>query len=34
MNMKNKIPIYKSDKNYEKYLDLLLYENHYMIIRK
>ena len=30
--MKNKIPIYKSDNNYEKYLDLLLYENHYMII--
>ena len=34
MNMKNKIPIYKSDKIYKKYLDLLLYENHYMIIKK
>ena len=32
--MKNKIPIYKSDNNYEKYLDLLLYENHCMIIKK
>ena len=32
--MKNKIPIYKSDKHYEKFLDLLLYENHYMNIRK
>ena len=27
-NLKNKIPIYKSDKNYEKFLDLLLFENH------
>ena len=33
-NLKNKIPIYKSDKNFKKYLDLLLYENHYMIIKK
>ena len=31
-NLKNRLPIYKSDKNYEKYLDLLLYEEHYMII--
>ena len=33
-NLKNKIPIYKSDKNYEKFLDLLLFENHYMNIKK
>ena len=33
-NLKNKIPIYKSDKNYKKFLDLLLYENHYMNIKK
>ena len=32
--MDNKIPIYKSDKNYEKFLDLLLYENHYMNIKR
>ena len=31
-NLKNRLPVYKSDKNYEKYLDLLLYENHYMNI--
>ena len=31
-NLKNRLPVYKSDKNYEKYLDLLLYEEHYMII--
>ena len=31
-NLKNRLPIYKSDKNYEKFLDLLLYEEHYMII--
>ena len=31
-NLKNRVPVYKSDKNYEKYLDLLLYEEHYMII--
>ena len=30
----NKIPIYKSDKNYEKFLDLLLFENHYMTIKR
>ena len=33
-NFKNKIPIYKSDKNYKKLLDLLLFENHYMNIKK
>ena len=33
-NLKNKIPIYKSDKNYEKYLDLLLFENYYMNIKR
>ena len=33
-NLKNKTPIYKSDKNYEKFLDLLLYENHYMNIKR
>ena len=33
-NLKNKIPIYKSDKNYKKFLDPLLYENHYMNIKK
>ena len=33
-NLKNKIPIYKSDKNYEKYLDLLFFENHYMNIKR
>ena len=32
--MKNRVPVYKSDKNYKKYLDLLLYEEHYMIINK
>ena len=32
--MNNKIPIYKSDENYEKFLDLLLYENHYMNIKR
>ena len=31
--MKNRLPIYKSDKNYEKFLDLLLYEEHYMTIK-
>ena len=30
---KNRLPVYKSDKCYEKYLDLLLYEEHYMIIK-
>ena len=29
-NLKNKIPLQKSNKHYEKYLDLLLCENHYM----
>ena len=33
-NFQNKFPIYKSDKNYEKYLDLLLFENHYMNIKR
>ena len=33
-SFKNKTPIYESDKNYEKFLDLLLYENHYMNIKK
>ena len=33
-NLKNEIPIYKSDKNYKKYLDLLLYENHYINIKR
>ena len=33
-NFKNKIPIYKSDKTYKKYLDLLLFENHYMNIKR
>ena len=32
-NLKNRLPVYKSDKNYEKYLDLVLYEEHYMIIK-
>ena len=32
--MKNKIPIHKSDKSYNKILDLLLYENHYMNIKR
>ena len=32
-NLKNRLPVYKSDKNYEKYLDLLLYEEHYMHIK-
>ena len=33
-HLKNKIPIYKSDKSYNKILDLLLYENHYMNIKR
>ena len=33
-NLKNKIPIYKSDENYKKYLDLLWYENHFMNIKR
>ena len=32
-NLRNRLPVYKSDKNYEKYLDLILYEEHYMIIK-
>ena len=32
--MLNRIPVYKSNKNYEKYLDLLLFNNHYMTINK
>ena len=32
-NMKNRTPIYKSDKNYEKFFDLLLFENHHMHIK-
>ena len=32
-HLKNRSPVYKSDKNYEKYLDLLLYEEHYMNIK-
>ena len=31
-NLKNRLPVYKSDKSYEKFLDLLLFENHYMNI--
>ena len=31
-NLKNRLPVYKSDKCYEKFLDLLLYEEHHMII--
>ena len=33
-NLKNKYPLYKSNKSYDKNLDLLLYNNHYMIIKK
>ena len=32
--MLNRIPVYKSNKNYEKYLDLLLFNNRYMSIKK
>ena len=32
-NLKNRLPVYKSDKNYEKCLDLILYKEHYMIIK-
>ena len=32
-NLKEKIPVYKSDKQHEKYIDLLLFENHYMLIK-
>ena len=31
-NLKNRIPVYKSDKSDKKYLDLLLFEKHYMNI--
>ena len=31
-NLRNRLPVYKSDKDYEKFLDLLLFENHYMDI--
>ena len=31
-NLKNRLPVYKSYKNYEKFLDLLLFENHCMNI--
>ena len=33
-NLKNKTLIYKSDKNYEKILDLLIFENQYMNIKR
>ena len=33
-NLKNKIPIHKSAKNYEKFLDLLLFEDHFMNIKR
>ena len=32
-NLKEKIPIFKSDKTHEKFRDLLLFENHYMLIK-
>ena len=32
-NLKEKTPVYKSDKNFEKFLDLLLFENNYMLIK-
>ena len=32
--MLNRITVYKSNKNYEKYLDLLLFNNHFMSIKK
>ena len=32
-NLKHRLPVYKSDKNYEKFIDLLLYEEHYMNIK-
>ena len=32
-NLKNRLPVYKSDKCYENFLDLMLYEEHYMIIK-
>ena len=33
-NLKDKYPLYKSNNKSNKYLDLLLYNNHYMIIKK
>ena len=33
-NFKNKIPLFRSNKNYDQFLDLLLYEKHYMNINK
>ena len=32
-NLKNRLPVSKSDKNYKKFLNLLLYEEHYMNIK-
>ena len=32
-NLKNRLPVYKFDKRYEKFLDLMLYEEDYMIIK-
>ena len=32
-DLKDKYPLYKTNKSYDKYLDLLLYNNHYMIIK-
>ena len=31
---KNKVPIYKSDKNYNQFIDLLIFENHFMNIKR
>ena len=33
-NLSNKAPLYKSDKNYEKFLDLLLFESNFMNIKR
>ena len=33
-NLKNKVPIYKSDKNYNQFIDLLIFENHFMNIKR
>ena len=33
-DLKDKYPLYKSNKNHTQFLDLLLYNNHYMIIKK
>ena len=32
-NLKEKIPIFKSDKTHEKYIALLLFENYYVLIK-